>query len=1708
MRRRTAVVVLAVLLAAVAAVARGNALLVWSLPRILGLAAGASVSIDQTTIGGDRMVLRGLRVRKDGEPLFAAEQVAIAYNLRDLLPGSAHRFGLLAIELDRPVFTLERHADGSYNLALGGGAAQPAPLLARRNGVPLAFTVRVRDGVVHLRAPHALDPQARRIDIGAIDMDGTIDTATRTHYRVTSDLFTAAGTIDATRGYAMHRVRIAALAIRPIANFFINSRSSVVLAGTARSLDLQIYALGVEPEEPAAYHVGGRVYIDNAKMRLVGLAPPVEGLTGELELVDDELFFHPLHAHVAGVSLAITGSIFEFPATPQFRIGINGVGDLRDLRTLFAFAKDQDLAGPAHIGVSVDGGLEGTGPRVLATVDAAPASYRNIVFDHLHASIAYSNSTVFFMPIEADAHGARFTVRGDMEITDRVRSRLALHVDAHADDLPYAGALIGNEPLTGDFTLDGHDLDFYGYGALESARSLDRAAAVVHVDRGGILDVAPLWFARDGGTFAGGYHLDRVHDTSAFWVRAAHLTLQTPAYHSFFEAALATLPPIDATIDEAAILGGGHSGTHALLAGALAARDATIAGVRIDRLRAHFAGTLADAAIDPLVASGPWGALRGSGAFSFGGLALHGNYRGTLQGLRQFMSGIPASGAIDGAASLAITPQRLIVQTQDLHMHGATIHGIPISSVTGTLAIDNGVLRIESARAQIAGGNVVAAGTYGGASGADAISLIATHLAATGLRGVGMLLDGGELDADGTIAAGAPLPTFEGGVALRHGRVHQFDVAGTGLVALRGDGAHFDRVVAGIDGIYATATGSLDALSSGSPVYRVDANVPAADLGRAVSDIGIVTKYNEGTFKAGISVRGAGLQPQVNGVIAVPAGSINGLYYTDASSQISADRSSVALRNGTVEVGSTHLEFGAAESPSISALRVRSPHADLSDFNDFFDTGDTLDGDGAMRFDVVSQAHRLSSNGDLAIAHFRYRNLPIGTTDATWSSEHNILRGSLDVDGPQGSLRSNGEVTLASENEFLHILRDSRYALRGDLRNLDLSTWVAALGYPQVAVTGRVNASATIDGRFPELSLRGNADLVNGTIWRLPIQSASTAISSTGGRLTVESADLSAPGVHLHGSGSFGFGVNDPVAFTISASSDDVPTLLAELFRTHLPISGLVDSTLTLGGTLAKPAFDASFNATDAHLYGIDVPQLFGSVELRNNELVLHGAGAEFDRGTVAIEGSMPLSLNPLRIGPAQAPVNATLTFNGVDPSLLDGIAGNNTKLGGAIDGEFSVTGTVGAPHILGNFNIKDGSYVSDLERTPITAIESALRFDRTSATVQKMSARFGTGTVTGSGQVTFANGTAYALQAKASGAQLDLPAYGRGSIDADLSLTRAVGQDAKLTGSATLSNAAIPFAAFIAATQNSGQAASLPIPLDLDVQMNVGRNVRVRGSGYGAGLDIGATGGVHLAGSLAAPTLSGSFAATGGTLTYYDRAFRVQAAKLTFTPADGVIPTLHATATTRITNPDPSSAYNSVDVTVAVDGSISNPRLSLSSSPPGYTNDQLLAMIAPFGGVLLSNLNYLPTANTGLQASGSNASFTAGQEAFNILNAQFSAGLLSPLEGAIQQSLGFQSVNVTLDYLGNVGVSASRFLGKTVNFVYAATFGIPQRTSFGLQLVGERATSAQLSFFFANGPERLFETPLVNVGTNRITAGLPLQGQNGFAFTLQRLFW
>jgi hypothetical protein len=281
----------------------------------------------------------------------------------------------------------------------------------------------------------------------------------------------------------------------------------------------------------------------------------------------------------------------------------------------------------------------------------------------------------------------------------------------------------------------------------------------------------------------------------------------------------------------------------------------------------------------------------------------------------------------------------------------------------------------------------------------------------------------------------------------------------------------------------------------------------------------------------------------------------------------------------------------------------------------------------------------------------------------------------------------------------------------------------------------------------------------------------------------------------------------------------------------------------------------------------------------------------------------------------------------------------------------------------------------------------------------------------------------------------------------------------------------------------------------------------------------LGAQGNVKVGGTLAAPTLAGGFDSTGGTLTYFNTVFRLQQGTVAFQPDAGLIPVLVAQATTHLINPDPNPERNptgSADITLGVSGPVTSLSIALTSDP-SYDRQQILGLLLSAPAIGATNLFStqpgllgpgqapqpgLPPGVTVPNASG----LTVAQEAFGIVNAQFTRNLLAPLETAFGGALGLSSVNLTFDYTGAVGLTARKVLGKEINAVFGQSFGYPYRQTFGIEVRPSPATAFQLTLFQTYGQQDVL-FPIVAGSQTRAFAAQPAAGQSGFSFSFQRFF-
>ncbi|MBD5605425.1 MAG: translocation/assembly module TamB domain-containing protein [Candidatus Eremiobacteraeota bacterium] len=315
----------------------------------------------------------------------------------------------------------------------------------------------------------------------------------------------------------------------------------------------------------------------------------------------------------------------------------------------------------------------------------------------------------------------------------------------------------------------------------------------------------------------------------------------------------------------------------------------------------------------------------------------------------------------------------------------------------------------------------------------------------------------------------------------------------------------------------------------------------------------------------------------------------------------------------------------------------------------------------------------------------------------------------------------------------------------------------------------------------------------------------------------------------------------------------------------------------------------------------------------------------------------------------------------------------------------------------------------------------------------------------------------------------------------------------------------------------------AVPPRVAFDLDLSAERNVRVRS----ANVDIGARGDLHVAGSLASPSLAGGFTSTGGTISYFNTVFRLTNGTVTFQPDAGLIPTLDAVATTHVINPDPNTVRNvagSADVTLTLNGPVTNLSIGLRSDP-SYERQQILGLLLNAPALGASNLFGENRGEATLYGSNSTSNLAPGvavtrssagelsvaQEAFGVANAQFTRTLLAPLETTFAQAVGLSNVNVNVDYTGNVGVSARKVLGKNVNAIYGTSFGYPYRQTFGFEIKQSDSTAAQVTVFQTLGENGLSsQTPttfLTSTGNPKYNAIQPSAGTAGFSLSLQHLF-
>jgi hypothetical protein len=1713
----------------VAAVLARHAVAKFAIERAVGVATGDAVAIADLHLGWSQTTLTGVRVTRTGDPVFDAQRVTVDYVLRDLLPGGHRQFGLVAVDVERPTFTLIRHRDGSYNVGAGSATAAPP---AQAATTPLRFAAHVHDGTVRIIDAAPLEPDLAEQTIEDVGADADIDSTARTVAHVDATLVarqtpTAAlmrwpiherSIVDYGRGFAIHRVRAGGIPLRGLLNFVIHAPVARFDDGVLRDVNAFAYAVDIRSGVPFDYRAGGGATLGDGVIDLGPLTKPIRGLGGRLDVYDDGVTTDRLSGTLDGIPLRMRGAVYDF-AAPRFRLGVSGDAELHVLRSTFAFLRTQPIAGPMHLETLVTGSV--ADPLIRTALSSPRAYFGKIPLDDLRGIVDYRGGAVSFSNVHVGFASLHSVVNGLVDVsTPDAAIEAFVAAGGTTSALPYLQELAAGGTLRADALIGGSGkTGFHVRGNLGSTGPDGQGEGFVSVDERGQGEFGPFIFTRrDGSSLAGALRLERPISSSAGWLDARRYRIDIPARAALLPGlSIPGFPAIGGVVDAAIVAGGPPSGF--AIAGRARATGARYAAYPLGTIDVELGGTLDDLRLRGIALDGPAGRFRGDGAFDGRLFALTGQYNGSLEQLAPFTGNLDAHGKVSAPVAALIDARGITLQTGGAVTAGASIHGVALAGASGTLAIDGKSLRIIAADADVGGVHAVAATS--GAPGTVAISVVG--LPAAAVRGAGVPLDAGRLSVFGR--ANFTGPRFAGTVDLADGSASGYPVAGWADLNVQGGTVTIPAGEAALGTTYASIGGHLAGLGSTAPRYDLTADVPLGDVGAVAHDLRIPLPYVEGSFAARVTAAGSGAAPDLTGSVRVPEGSVNGLSFRDAGGRISV-RGDPLIRvdDGHVTVGSTQARFAAFSGPGSLGLRASSNAVDLADFNDYFDQSDLLAGRGPLAVTFSDDGRTTSSTGELNLTGVRVKRYPLGDVAGRWSTPS---AGRIVVDltssGPAGGLHVKGTIAPAAGDPQAALV-NARYDGDVSADALDLGRWLPAAGF-SYPILGKLGATEHVSGTFPRLAIGGQASVTGGQVGPYAVQTATLRTHVAGDRIAVDDALIDLGFVRFTALGTAGIARSDPLGLRLHATIPDVAAAIARIApRNQLNIGGALDVDATIGGTLTAPRVSAGFDFENGQYANVAIPHAIGNLETDLHSLKLDSVDIALTKGNALVAGSLPIVFDPLRPGPPGAPLSLTVQAQDVDLAPFGQfIPGAGTQLGGLVNGRLAVEGTVAAARVLGTLQLANGSYVSSVETSPIRNLNAKLVFAGTDVALEALHADVGNGSLDASGQLDLpvpgAPARGYAITLVAHAATLNFPAYGGGQIDgtAKLSSGRRL---PVLSGDVVLTNTTIPFAAIFRASDTDTADTGPAIDLGLNLHASAGKNVRIK-SGI---IDVGATGDVTLAGTLRAPRATGTFTATrGGYFSTFSRVFRIQDATVTFDPRQGIVPNLDLHASAYVSNPDPDPARNpigSATIEVAVTGPADGYTITFSSQPQ-YSQTQILALLS---ALPVSNFGQSQTAGLlrgapapsnvllppGVTAYTPANTFSIQNEAVSLLNAQVTQRVLAPLESFLGGGLGLTDLQLTVDYGGRAGFTARQLISKKrdVFVTVGQILSYPTRTDVGLQSRPSPTESLTFSYFKQNGTPYYTNSIFGNTATVEVQNGIqPLSNRQGFSIRLTRSY-
>lgn len=1213
------------------------------------------------------------------------------------------------------------------------------------------------------------------------------------------------------------------------------------------------------------------------------------------------------------------------------------------------------------------------GPTLL-TVDSAKLSYdaKALVFDHeLKGVIDVDGASAAFDVVDdgllgwselaglsggsaADTLGGGFV----FDVGVSVRDVVATYNDT-------ATSLLASGRLDGDATFATGEFN----ATVEGSLSVEMPTLAVPFDArfagyldgtGGRVDVKGLSVASHAVVFdASGWIESRGEGSSPRMVFDSDSRLDLEALSVLFPS-IAGGSTVSGLIDVSATLEG--AGDSLLYRATLSSDVVSARGVDVHDLGAGLSGDLTSVRVEGLRARLLGGSLDASGNVGFAGGVVEGEARVLADGLEAGMLSSLATAAgstappVEGRLTLSAIVSASGMDVSNPVLSG--LEGTAVGSLTGGV-VDARTLGGLSFEARLSRGlataelrccstDVKASGELSVEGTGDIVFSIACDdlsipAAVFGVEGLG-----GSLAADGVVSLAADGPTASMSITVPEGTYggHGFSPAEADVTWSGGTlTARFSALAGVVEG-----RGSLT--SDGT--YAASVDIEGLDLVSVMPDSVVSAWALDGTVSGRASVAGD------TGSVRSVEGEIRHLQLTarghgmslDAPFTFRADEDTIEVSHVslTSDVGWVSV-YGHLARGSEGRLAARFRSLDIAGLVDLFAVqgGPPLEGRLDGTASVEGDLARPNVVADLSIDGFSAAGIDFESVTLSAESDTSDLVFDLEAtSATSGLIRANGSVPLDTSRGVVPSFdpgREFGLSLVCDKLEFDAGSYlmptvrgdriVSASG--SALLTGRADSLSSIHGRgsFDQLALTFdlikfaiadtlNFDLDGGAVALKPTTIAVTrrrVLNDEGGGHIVLSGDVTRDGA-------------------LTATAEVRGVQIARLVRTFAPragepVQGDLDLDVTASGTIRAPSVEMTWGVERPVLSGLAFTGLDGGVRLEGRALVLEGASLRAGSHSIDVSGTVDLA----SVGPdAGAPeLDLRVRASDFDLGTIRLADPRLSRLGGILNADLRLTGSSDLPSLQGTLSLTKGAFRGFGLEKPLEGIVVDVAADGRTLALNKASLSVGDGSVTALGFVSLdaAGQVNFLLKSKLNAARVvsenAFDARFTGSIQWAGSATHS-----QITGGVSVEDASVSYDVGLSnVLQRHPVRVTVRRPggmfdsAMLDVEINIKDKIAVE-NGL-VKLDL--NGGVHLGGTVYAPSISGGLYAEQGSFRFLENEFELESLSVVFTDPRRRDPYLDLTGSANVSD----RAGDEYVVTVRVQG-------FAQDAVPEFTSDPSLS--------------------------------------------------------------------------------------------------------------------------------------------------------------------